>query len=69
MRRPACAMVWHTHSTAHDGKTYCSTLNVSTPGAQKLEVGRLQCRRRHKQASYGHALLSRGRQRDFAAYN
>lgn len=35
MRRPACAMVWHTHSTAHDRKTYCSRVDNSTPGGAK----------------------------------
>ena len=35
MRRSACAMVWHFHSTAHDRKTFSSTLYVSTPGGAK----------------------------------
>lgn len=38
MNRPACAMVWHFHSTAHDRKTYCSTLYVSTPGGAKNKM-------------------------------
>lgn len=35
MRRSACAMVWHFHSTAHDRKTYSSRVDNSTPGGAK----------------------------------
>lgn len=38
MKAPACAMVWHTHSTAHDRKTYCSRVENSTPGGAKNKM-------------------------------
>lgn len=38
MKAPACAMVWRTHSTAHDRKTFSSTLYVSTPGGAKNKM-------------------------------
>lgn len=36
MKAPACAMVWHFHSTAHDRKTYCSRVDNSTPGGAEI---------------------------------
>lgn len=36
MKAPACAMVWHFHSTAHDRKTFSSTLYVSTPNCAEI---------------------------------
>ena len=65
MKAPACAMVWHpTPISRIMALQHIECFHSELCGNWKL--GRRQCHRRHKQASYGHILLSREPRSDFS---